>query len=222
MKFKNTIVVKRDGSEVPFDKEKIYKAIYKAMKYGSGIIKKDIALEIANKSVSHFKDKITICEIEKFIFDELVDYRENLTAMAYTEYKAVQSFKRETNTTDDSIMELLKGKNEDIIKENSNKNAKAVGTQRDLIAGEVSKDIVRRKILPAYIVQLHDSGIIHWHDMDYTLQDMPNCCLVNLKDMLDNGTVINGTKIDSPNSFQTACTVATQIMSAISSGQYGE
>lgn len=213
-------VIKRDGTVVPFNRDKIYNAIMKAMKYGSGIVNEKVALTIAYES-ENLKDNVTIYEIEDYVFNRLIEYGERLTAKSYTEYKAIQSFKRRVNTTDDKILGLLNGSNQETIKENSNKNAKTVGTQRDLIAGEVSKDIVKRKIIPSKIVQAHDEGIIHWHDMDYTLQDMPNCCLVNLKDMLDNGTCINGTKIDSPHSFSTACTIATQIMAQVASGQYG-
>ena len=213
-------VIKRDGTVVPFNRDKIYNAIMKAMKYGSGIVNEKVALTIAYES-ENLKDNVTIYEIEDYVFNRLIEYGERLTAKSYTEYKAIQSFKRRVNTTDDKILGLLNGNNQETIKENSNKNAKTVGTQRDLIAGEVSKDIVKRKIIPSKIVQAHDEGIIHWHDMDYTLQDMPNCCLVNLKDMLDNGTCINGTKIDSPHSFSTACTIATQIMAQVASGQYG-
>ena len=108
------------------------------------------------------------------------------------------------------------------MSENSNKNARTASTQRDLIAGEISKDISRRKLIPTHIVQAHDEGIIHWHDLDYTVQQIPNCCLVNLKDMLDNGTVINGKLVESPKSFKTASTVATQIMAQVASGQYGK
>ena len=133
----------------------------------------------------------------------------------------MQAFKRETNTTDESILGLIRGTNEEAINENSNKNAYIASTQRDLVAGEVSKDLARRHLIPAHIVQAHDEGIIHYHDLDYALQQIPNCNLVNLKDMLDNGTVINGKRVDSPNSFLTACTIATQIMAQVASGQFG-
>ena len=214
-------VVKRDGTEVPFDKEKIYNAIMKAMRYGSGLVDEELARYIATSAIFNLKDKCTIYDIEDFVYQSLIKLGDLLTAKSYTEYKAVQTFKRKTNTTDQSILGLVRGTNEEAIMENSNKDAKTSSTQRDLIAGEVSKDISRRLLIPTHIVQAHDSGIIHWHDMDYTLNPIPNCCLVNLKDMLDNGTVINGTAIDSPNSFLTACTIATQIMAQIASGQFG-
>ena len=133
----------------------------------------------------------------------------------------MQSFKRHINTTDDNILGLIQLTNKDVMDENSNKNSKVVSTQRDLISGEVSKDIARRKLIPLDIVQAHDSGAIHFHDMDYIIQPMFNCCLINLKDMLTNGTVINGKKIDTPKSFQVACTVTTQIIAQVASGQYG-
>ena len=123
--------------------------------------------------------------------------------------------------TINSIMDLVHNKNEDVKMENSNKNAAICATQRDLIAGEISKDIARRKLIPAHIVEAHDSFAIHWHDMDYQISPMINCCLINLEDMLENGTVINDKLVESPKSFSTACTVATQIVAQVSSNQYG-
>lgn len=217
-------VIKRNGQTTDFDKNKIEKAILKAMKYGSGVIKKDIAKNIADDVYEVFKDDAlppTIYQIENTVYHSLISYDEELTAKAYEGYKAVQAYKRESNTTDKSILELISRANEELMNENSNKNATIVSTQRDLVAGEVSKDIARRKLIPAHIVQAHDEGVLHYHDMDYTMQPMFNCCLVNIKDMLDNGTVINGKMIESPKSFQTACTILTQIIAQISSGQYG-
>ena len=133
----------------------------------------------------------------------------------------MQEFKRNTNTTDDSILSLINKTNDDVMKENSNKNASIAATQRDLIAGEVSKDISRRRLIPAHMVQAHDEGTFHWHDMDYTLSPIFNCCLINLEDMLENGTVINDKLVESPKSFGTACTVTTQIIAQVSSNQYG-
>ena len=143
------------------------------------------------------------------------------TAKAYEGYRAVQEFKRNNNTTDESILSLVSRKNEDVMDENSNKNGAINATQRDLIAGEVSKDIARRKLIPAYIVQAHDEAVLHWHDMDYEISPMHNCCLVNLEDMFTNGTVINEKLVETPKSFTTACTVATQIIAQVSSNQYG-
>lgn len=156
-------IIKRDGTKVEFNKEKIYNAIIKAMKYGSGIVNDDVAKSIADNAQQNLSHEPTIYEIEDYVYMGLIKNNEILTAKAYTEYKAVQAFKRETNTTDDAILGLIRGTNEEAINENSNKNAYIASTQRDLIAGEVSKDIARRKLLPSRIVQAHDSGIIHFH-----------------------------------------------------------
>lgn len=218
-------VIKRDGSVVGFDKSKIENAILKAMKYGSGIIDKNIAKQIANDSELKFKNynegTPTIYQVENYVYFSLIEHKQELTAKAYEGYRAVQSFKRNMNTTDDSIMGLINFTNEEVINENSNKNSYVASTQRDLIAGEISKDISRRKLIPAHIVQAHDEGIIHFHDMDYTMQNIFNCCLINLEDMLQNGTVINEKMVEKPNSFETACTIVTQIIAQIASGQYG-
>ena len=217
-------VIKRDGSVVNFDKSKIREAITKAMKNGSGIYLGDIAKLIANDAEKYFSNENetpTILKIESYVYDRLVHYGQSVTAKSYEGYRAVQEFKRNTNTTDKSILSLLNKTNEDVIKENSNKNSVIAATQRDLIAGEVSKDISRRRLIPAHIVQAHDEGAIHWHDMDYTLSPIFNCCLINLEDMLENGTVINDKLVESPKSFGTACTVTTQIIAQVSSNQYG-
>jgi ribonucleoside-triphosphate reductase len=215
-------IIKRDGSKVEFNKQKIKEAILKSMKYGSGIVEEDIADIIANSCERDFKDNTpTVHEVEDCVYDGLIEFEQFETAKAYEGYRAVQEYKREANTTDESIMTLLNRTNEDIMRENSNKNAIVASTQRDLVAGEVSKDISRRKLIPAYIVQAHDEGILHWHDMDYTLQPIFNCCLINLEDMLDNGTVINDKLVESPKSFGTACTVTTQIMAQCASNEYG-
>lgn len=216
-------VVKRDGTVVPFDKSKIAYAIQRAMKYGSGIYVPEVALAIADDAEQKLsqRKRILICEIEDFVYIGLLYYKQPLTAKAYESYRAVQAFKRQSNSTDDSILGLLNRTNTDVMNENSNKNALLASTQRDLIAGEVSKDLARRKLIPAYIVQAHDEGAIHYHDLDYAIQSIHNCMLVNLEDMLQNGTVINGKLVETPKSFETACTVTTQIMAQISSGQYG-
>lgn len=216
-------VIKRDGSIVDFDNLKIYGAIMKAMTKGSGIVKEEVAIDIAKTAHHLYQDKemISIFDIEKYVFDSLIQAGEKETARAYEGYRAIQSFKRETNTTDESILGLVNFTNEEVMNENSNKDGVLASTQRDLIAGEVSKDIARRRLLPAHIVQAHDEGILHYHDLDYAIQSMFNCCLVNIKDMLDNGTVINKRKIDTPNSFQVACTVLTQIIAQVASNQYG-
>nr|WP_237252746.1 anaerobic ribonucleoside-triphosphate reductase [Turicibacter bilis] len=217
-------VIKRDGTHVAFDESKIYQAILKAMKYGSGVIDKEIAKKIAheiNLTFEHLQTTPTIFQIETYVYLKLIENGHELTAKAYEGYRAIQQFKRETNTTDDSILSLIDLSNEEVMNENSNKNPMMASTQRDLIAGEVSKDITRRKKLPARIVQAHDEGVLHFHDMDYFMQSIFNCCLIDIKDMLDNGTVINKRMIESPKSFQVACTVMTQIIAQVASSQYG-
>lgn len=217
-------VIKRDGSRVDFDKNKIKDAVIKAMKNGSGIYLPEIAKLIASDAEKHFlniNETPSISIIESYVYERLVHYGQSITAKSYEGYRAVQSFKRNVNTTDESIIGLIRKTNEDVIKENSNKNSVIAATQRDLIAGEVSKDIARRKLIPSHIVQAHDEGVIHYHDLDYALQSIFNCCLINLEDMLDNGTVINDKMVETPKSFETACTVVTQIMAQVASNQYG-
>lgn len=218
-------IIKRDGSIANFDKKKISKAIKKSMKYGSGIYNPTIADKISDDIATFVNlcpnQSITVLKIEELIYKTLINYNEELTAKAYEGYRAVQAFKRETNTTDESIISLLKQDNKEVAKENSNKDAKIASTLRDLMAGEISKDVARRRILPAHIVQAHDEGVIHYHDMDYAIQPIFNCCLINLSDMLNNGTVINGRMVETPKSLQTACTVTTQIIAQIASNQYG-
>ena len=217
-------IIKRDGSVVEFDKTKIENAILKAMKYGSGIYEEEMAKEIADEielSFNQTKDVATVNKVEDMVYKNLINHKHELTAKAYEGYRAVQSFKREVNTTDDSILGLLDNSNEDVMNENSNKNGLLASTQRDLIAGEVSKDIARRKLIPAHIAHAHDEGVLHYHDMDYAIQPIHNCMLINLEDMLNNGTVISNKLVESPKSFTTACTVTTQIIAQIASGQYG-
>lgn len=217
-------IIKRDGQEVQFEVQKIKTAILKAMKYGSGLVNEPIADGISDRIESMYASNgevPTVQQIESLVYHELIAYGEVATAKAYEGYRAVQEFKRNHNTTDEGILKLVERTNKDVMEENSNKNAVINSTQRDLIAGEVSKDITRRKLLPAKVVQAHDEGIYHFHDMDYFMQPMKNCCLVNIDDMLTNGTVINGKMVESPKSFQVACTVLTQIIAQVSSGQYG-
>ena len=221
---KEITIIKRDGNSVGFDKFKIKNAILKAMKYGSGIYKEEIANKISTDIETYcYENSIspTVHQVEDMVYKMLIDNKEELTAKAYEGYRAVQSFKRENNTTDKSILGLLDRSNEDVLNENSNKNGMLASTQRDLVAGEVSKDIARRKLIPAHIVQAHDEGVLHFHDMDYTIQPIHNCMLINLEDMLTNGTVINNKLVESPKSFSTACTIVTQIIAQIASGQYG-
>ncbi|MDY6065878.1 MAG: anaerobic ribonucleoside-triphosphate reductase [Finegoldia sp.] len=217
-------VIKRDGRQVPFDKEKIVIAIEKAMNSPTGVFEEGLAAKIADEIEEFSKStgkELSISDIEDQVYYKLIHYNNPATARSYENYKAVQKYKRETNTTDESIEGLLNKNNREVIEENSNKNATIASTQRDLIAGEVSKDIARRKLIPYDLVQAHDEGAIHIHDMDYIIQPMFNCCLVNMQDMLDNGTVVNGKMIESPKSFQVACNVMTQIIAQIASNQYG-
>ena len=198
---KSLEIIKRDGSIVPFNKCKIEDAILKAMKYGSGIYEEEIAKKIANEIEQKYfgnENSPTVYQVENMVYNKLIEYKHELTAKAYEGYRAVQSFKREVNTTDDSILGLLDNSNEDVINENSNKNGILASTQRDLIAGEVSKDIARRKLIPAHIAQAHDEGVLHYHDMDYAIQPIHNCMLISLEDMLNNGTVISNKLVETP------------------------
>ena len=217
-------VIKRDCSEVDFDKSKISTAILKAMKNGSGIVKPKIAEDIANEIEEECKnkDEVSISDIESMVYDKLITKKQRLTAKAYEGYRSIREFQRENeNTIDTEITELLSGESDYWNNENSNKNPRLNTTQRDYLAGIVSKDASRRYILPPEIVQAHDDGLIHVHDLDYLIQYMNNCCLINLEDMLQNGTVISETLIEKPHSFSTACTVATQIIAQVASSQYG-
>lgn len=220
-------VIKRDCSEIQFDKNKISNAILKAMKNGSGIIKPKIADDIANEieqyCIDNQLDNIDISDIESMVYDKLISKKQRLTAKAYEGYRRIREFQRENvNTTDEEIEELLTGTSEYWMNENSNKDEKLVTTQRDYMAGIVSKDMSRRYLLTPEIVQAHDEGIIHFHDVDYFGQKtLHNCDLIDLEDMLQNGTVISGTLIEKPHSFSTACNIATQIIAQVASSQYG-
>lgn len=218
-------VIQRDCSEADFDKSKISTAILKAMKNGSGIIKPKIAEDIADEIEEECKDKdeVSVSDIESMVYDKLITKKQRLTAKAYEGYRSIREFQRENeNTTDSEIDELLDGESEYWNTENSNKNSKALNTQRDYMAGIVSKDISRRFLLPPEVVQAHDEGIIHFHDIDYFgMNAMSNCSLINLEDMLQNGTCINKVMIEKPHRFITACTIATQIILGVTSLQYG-
>ena len=217
-------VIKRDCTEVDFDKSKIEKAVLKSMQNGSGVVKKKIAMDIANEIFDECKNKqeISVSDIEAMVFDKLISKKQRLTARAYEGYRSVREFQRDNdNTTDEAVRELLAGESEYWNEENSNKNPRLNTTQRDYMAGIVSTDMTRRFLLPPEIVQAHDDGIIHFHDADYFGQKMHNCDLVNLEDMLQNGTVISETLIEKPHSFSTACNIATQIIAQVASSQYG-
>ncbi|MCX4268386.1 MAG: anaerobic ribonucleoside-triphosphate reductase [Lachnospiraceae bacterium] len=216
-------VIKRNGREVPYDSSKIVIAVQKANKEVPSDEK--VTDSRIQEIVSHIEarrlDSMYVEEIQDMIEQELMADRKFILAKKYIIYRYQRDMVRKANTTDESIMSLIKNRNKDVAEENSNKNASVASTQRDLIAGEVSKDLTRRLLLPDYISKAHDEGAIHFHDADYFLQPIFNCCLINIGDMLDNGTVMNGKLIESPKSFQVACTVMTQIISAVASSQYG-
>ena len=216
-------VIKRNGLKDQFYKYKIVNAIEKSMNSPSGVFVHNQAEEIAREIENESKDleEISIYDIEDKVYYKLIERKNPATARAYESYKSVQAYKREQNTSDNDILGLLNQTNIDVMDENSNKNPIIASTQRDLIAGEVAKDIAKRKLIPADLVEAHESGAIHIHDLDYLIQPIFNCCLVDMKDMLDNGTVVNDKMIETPKSFQVACNVMTQIIAQIASNQYG-
>lgn len=218
-------VVKRDGSRVDYNREKIVIAISKANREVSGrdVISRKGIKRITDRIEAMDRTSIDIEEIQDIIEDELMDQGKKKLAKKYMLYRENHSVMRNLkNTTDDSILKLIRNENREVGYENSNKNPRIFSTMRDLIAGETSKDITDRVLLPEHLVRAHYDGVFHFHDKDYYLQQgMFNCCLVNMSDMLDNGTVMNGKLIRSPRSFQVACNVMTQIISSVASSQYG-
>ena len=217
-------VIKRDCTEVDFDKSKISTAILKAMKNGSGIVKPKIAEDIADEIENECKDKeeVSISDIESMVYDKLITKKQRLTAKAYEGYRSIREFQRENeNTTDEEIHDLVEDKDEYWKDENANKNPVLNPTKRDYIAGSVSTDMTKRYLLSPEIIQAHNEGLIHFHDADYFLQHMHNCGLVNSEDMLQNNTVISETLIETPHSFSTACNIETQAIAQIASNQYG-
>ena len=216
-------VKKRDGRKVKFDKEKTKIAVLKAFIDVDGeetAYAKEKARDIANY-IESLNKSMTVEEIQDQVVNKLMASIRKDVATKYVEYRYKRKLVRESNTTDKSILELIDGVNDYWNSENSNKSASVVTTQRDYLAGITSTDITRRFLLPKDVVQAHDEGIIHFHDADYFAQHMHNCCLINLEDMLQNGTVINGTLIEKPHRFLTAMTIATQIITAVTSSQYG-
>ena len=216
-------VIKRDGSTVDFDKSKIAKAIAKA---NEAVDFEDRATDaqinaIAEDIASRHRRRVLVEDIQDMVEEKLMEIQKYQLMKSYILYRYERALIRKANTTDESILSLIKNSNKDVMEENSNKNARTAATQRDLIAGEVSKDLTRRILLPEYISKAHEEGAIHFHDADYFLQPIFNCCLINIKDMLENGTVMNGKMIESPKSFQTACTITTQIIASVASSQYG-
>ena len=216
-------VIKRDGTTVDFDAAKIVVAIQKA---NAAVepefrIEEDKIQEIADSVQSRNRMRLLVEDIQDMVEHSLMDAGKFELAKQYIIYRYKRALVRKANTTDDSILSLIRNSNKDVMEENSNKNATMAATQRDLIAGEVSKDLTKRIMLPAKISKAHEEGVLHFHDADYFIQPIFNCCLINIGDMLDNGTVMNGKMIESPKSFQVACTVTTQIIAAVASNQYG-
>ena len=217
------IVIKRDGQEVNYNRSKIIVAIGKAneeVPEEERISDQEIE-EIVSYVETRKRKRILVEDIQDIIEQKLMALGKFDLAKRYIVYRYTRELVRRANTTDDSILSLIKNSNKEVMEENSNKNATAASTQRDLIAGEVSKDLTKRLLLPEKIAKAHEEGILHFHDADYFVQPIFNCCLINIQDMLDNGTVMNGKLIESPKSFQVACTVMTQIISAVASSQYG-
>lgn len=221
-------VIKRDGREDKFQKGKITLAIQKAsdeVEKSGGEAMPQIAIQtIATEVYNNFKAQdcaVSVENIQDAIESLLMQRGYYDVAKTYIRYRYERQLARNGNTTDGKILSIVDGVNEDVIQENSNKNPKIAATQRDYIAGEVSRDIVNRLILPKDIREAHEQGLIHFHDSDYAIQRTHNCCLINLEDMLQNGTVINGTLIEKPHSFATACNIATQVMAQVASNQYG-
>ena len=216
-------VIKRDGHTVTYDRSKIILAIRKANAEVEPCekISEEGIEEIVQGIEAKNRSRMLVEDIQDIIEQRLMDERKFVLAKTYIIYRYTRELVRKANTTDDSILSLIQNRNKDVMEENSNKNATVASTQRDLIAGEVSKDLTRRILLPEKISKAHDEGAIHFHDADYFLQPIFNCCLINIGDMLDNGTVMNGKLIESPKSFQVACTIMTQIISSVASSQYG-
>lgn len=220
-------IIKRNGKEVIFEKTKIINAISKA----NAEIHSD-NLKLTDDEISAIADAITkhcesmsramgVEEIQDLVENKLMETGKHEVTRKYITYRYEHSMKRQANTTDGQILSLIECENEEVKQENSNKNPTVVSVQRDYMAGEVSKDITRRFLLPKDVIDAHDAGIIHFHDMDYFAQHMSNCCLLNLDDMLQNGTIISETLIEKPHSFATACNIATQIIAQVASSQYG-
>ena len=216
-------VIKRDGRAVDYDRQRIVLAIEKANKE---VRRSERATkEEINAIIEHIeelgKKRMLVEDIQDLIEQELMDFKRFELAKKYMIYRYTRALARKQNTTDESILGLIRNENKELAEENSNKNTMLASTQRDYIAGEVSRDLTQRILLPEKISKAHGEGILHFHDADYFIQPIFNCCLINIGDMLDNGTIMNGKMIESPKSFQVACTVTTQIIAAVASNQYG-
>ena len=219
-------IIKRNGAEVPFDITKIITAVTKASDSvgGQNRLTRDQITQIAaavTDKCQHLNRAVSVEEVQDMVENQLMDIQAHDVARHYITYRYVQSLKRQTNTTDERILSLIECQNEEVKQENANKNPTVNSVQRDYMAGEISKDLTARLLLDPEIVKAHQEGLIHFHDSDYFAQHMHNCDLVNLEDMLQNGTVISGTYIEKPHSFSTACNIATQIIAQVASNQYG-
>ena len=219
-------IIKRNGAEVPFDITKIITAVTKASDSVSSQnrLTKDQITQIASDVTDQcqaLNRAVSVEEVQDMVENQLMDIKAHDIARHYITYRYIQSLKRQTNTTDERILSLIECQNEEVKQENANKNPTVNSVQRDYMAGEISKDLTSRLLLDPEIVKAHQEGLIHFHDSDYFAQHMHNCDLVNLEDMLQNGTVISGTYIEKPHSFSTACNIATQIIAQVASNQYG-
>ena len=219
-------IIKRNGAEVPFDITKIITAVTKASDSvgGQSRLTKDQITQIASDVTDQCQSlnrAVSVEEVQDMVENQLMDIHAHDIARHYITYRYIQSLKRQTNTTDERILSLIECQNEEVKQENANKNPTVNSVQRDYMAGEISKDLTARLLLDPEIVKAHQEGLIHFHDSDYFAQHMHNCDLVNLEDMLQNGTVISGTYIEKPYSFSTACNIATQIIAQVASNQYG-
>ena len=219
-------IIKRNGAEVPFDITKIITAVTKASDSvgGQSRLTKDQITQIAadvTDQCQALNRAVSVEEVQDMVENQLMDIKAHDVARHYITYRYIQSLKRQTNTTDERILSLIECQNEEVKQENANKNPTVNSVQRDYMAGEISKDLTARLLLDPEIVKAHQEGLIHFHDSDYFAQHMHNCDLVNLEDMLQNGTVISGTYIEKPHSFSTACNIATQIIAQVASNQYG-
>ena len=219
-------IIKRSGTEVNFDIAKIMAAVTKA---NNEVVHNerlsDEQIEIISRNVENIckemNRSLSVEEIQDLVENQIMNFRAFSVARKYITYRYKRALVRKSNSTDEQILSLLECNNEEVKQENSNKNPTVNSVQRDYMAGEVSKDITKRLLLPQDIVDAHEQGLIHFHDADYFAQHMHNCCLVNLEDMLQNGTVISETMLEKPKSFSTACNIATQAIAQIASSQYG-
>lgn len=216
-------VQKRDGRIVPFDAGKIRAAMEKANRAVEE--KERVETRLIEETIRHVeekaKDVVAVETIQDLIEERLVEWNKYALAKKYMIYRYQRALLRKSNTTDESILKLVRNENKELAEENSNKNTRLASTQRDYIAGEVSRDVTKRLLLPEKITMAHENGVLHFHDADYFIQPIFNCCLIDIGNMLDYGIVMNGKMIESPKSFQVACIVMTQIIASVASNQYG-